>query len=227
MLAEVVNRIPQLTPEDVAATLVERDRGELIELDDAFAQLAGVVKEEWLLREHGTPAGATAPQGTANRHPLVEVSYIANGYYLPTLQTTDGSRSRHTNSAVRCPKCIACFAASPGQPKCRKFPWLQLFSRPSKAVGGPKTWTTPQTFPYSPEDAEDYPETTNAMGAALLVAVVALALRNCIAWCHCLAHHGPGCPTDLHCRWCGNRSWVDCGGSVSFFLQGRLIGFAV
>ena len=68
LLAEVVDRIPQLTPEDVAATLAERDRGELIELDDAFPQLAGVGKEEWLLkvarRREQLASAETAPTDT-------------------------------------------------------------------------------------------------------------------------------------------------------------------
>lgn len=50
LLADMAARMPPLTEEEVAEVLAEDARGELLELDDAFAAIAGVGKEEWLKR---------------------------------------------------------------------------------------------------------------------------------------------------------------------------------
>ena len=48
LLADLIQRLPPLTPEDVAATLAEYAAGQTKDLEDSFAEVAGVDRETWL-----------------------------------------------------------------------------------------------------------------------------------------------------------------------------------
>ncbi len=48
---------PWFSDEDIALARLEEERGELLDLDDAFAAIAGVDKESWLRRVEGRERG--------------------------------------------------------------------------------------------------------------------------------------------------------------------------